>query len=152
MEEETPSLSTIFNQFLSKTGPLISYDSRVAHIVRLPGRDDDLCREILNEIVKRGALGIHAKSLNVWLFTEWDTLYGRSLADTFKSIAAPAEQEETTKDSVYTALNRSFLNQWLKIERERPAKRAPEGKCHPLSPRFRWSIHSLSQVLCRYGV
>jgi hypothetical protein len=103
-----PCLSSIFSSLLTNAGPMISYESKAARFIRLPGRDDALCREILNEIVKRGTLGIHSKSINIWLFTEWDTLYGRSLADTFKSISAPAEHEETTKDSVYNALNEVF--------------------------------------------
>jgi hypothetical protein len=107
-DHEKPCLSNIFTQLLESPGPLISYDSKTIHLIRLPGRDDALCREILNQIVNRGALGIHSKSINVWVFTEWDTLYGRSLADTFKSLAAPAEQEETANGSMYAALNELF--------------------------------------------
>jgi len=53
-------------------------------------------------------LGLHSNTINVWLFAEWDTLYGRSLVDTFKSLAAPSEQQQDALENIYSKLATIF--------------------------------------------
>jgi hypothetical protein len=56
-------------------------------ILRLSNGDDILCAQLLRAIQTAGSLPPHPQVIHVTVFAEWDTLYGRALAETFTALA-----------------------------------------------------------------
>jgi hypothetical protein len=56
-------------------------------VLRLGNGDDILCAQLLRAIQSAGSLPPHPQKIHVTVFAEWDTLYGRALAETFTALA-----------------------------------------------------------------
>jgi hypothetical protein len=82
--------------------------------IRLPNRDDMLCAALIREIAERGSLPPHANTINVIVFAEWDTLYGRAMADTFRAMAGGGPYSDTEND-YYADLNRDILTELTQV-------------------------------------
>ena len=80
--------------------------------IRLPNRDDMLCAALIREIAERGSLPPHTSTINVTVFAEWDTLYGRALADTFRAMAGVCPD---TGNDYYADLKRSILTELTEV-------------------------------------
>ena len=83
--------------------------------IRLPNRDDILCAALIREITDRGSLPPHTNTINVTVFAEWDTLYGRALADTFRAMATAGGACPDTEKDYYADLNKSILTELAQI-------------------------------------
>ena len=83
--------------------------------IRLPNRDDILCAALIREITDRGSLPPHSNTINVTVFAEWDTLYGRALADTFRAMATTGEECPDAEKEYYADLNKSILTELTQI-------------------------------------
>ena len=79
--------------------------------VRLPNHDDVLCEALLNEIRSRGTLPGQSPVLNVWVFSEWDTVYGRSLVETFRALAATRDDAKSAATKHYWDLHETLIKQ-----------------------------------------
>jgi hypothetical protein len=62
-------------------------NTRIIRTLRPWILDDDLCKALVQEIRRRGTLSLHSRAINVWVFSEWDTLYGRALVQSFRASA-----------------------------------------------------------------
>jgi hypothetical protein len=59
-----------------------------APVLRFNNDDNIVCAELLRAIQTSCSLPPHPRTINVTVFAEWDTLYGRALAETFAALAA----------------------------------------------------------------
>jgi hypothetical protein len=75
-----------------------------ASIRRLNNCDDIVCAELLRAIQTSGSLPPHPQTINVTVFAEWDTLYGRALAETFAALADLGGSRTSDDPSFYPAL------------------------------------------------
>ncbi len=83
--------------------------------IRLPIRDDILCAALIREITERGSLPPHTNTINVTVFAEWDTLYGRALADTFRAMAIAGGACPDAEKDYCVDLNKSILTELAQI-------------------------------------
>jgi hypothetical protein len=90
-------------------------------VFRLPNRADVLCQALLNEILTRGTLPLHGRNLNVWVFSEWDTLYGRSLAETFRALAGSSEDITSVTGRAYRRLREALIKANPRLQDGLPA-------------------------------
>jgi hypothetical protein len=79
-------------------------DFREANSLRLSNGDDILCAELLRAIHRAGSLPPHPQTINVTMFAEWDTLYGRALAETFAALAAHGLSRPLDDPNFYPAM------------------------------------------------
>lgn len=79
--------------------------------IRMPIRDDILCAALMREIADRGSLPPHTNTINVTVFAEWDTLYGRALADTFRAMATAGAACPVTEKDYYADLSKSVTTE-----------------------------------------
>jgi hypothetical protein len=56
-------------------------------VIRFPNGDDVLCLELLRAVKNHNISLLGSNPLKVLIFAEWDTLYGRALAETFTALA-----------------------------------------------------------------
>ena len=78
-------------------------------IYRLKTNDELLCRALLEEAATRGSAIFHQKQIRVLAFSEWDTLYGRSLAETFRALANADEKVGTVSAIYYHDLRQDLV-------------------------------------------
>jgi hypothetical protein len=78
-------------------------------LFRLPNRDDALCKALLDEIQNRGILPGQNPVLNVWVFSEWDTRYGRALLETFRALASTKEDAQSATTQHYWDLHERLI-------------------------------------------
>jgi hypothetical protein len=83
--------------------------------IRLPNRDDVLCAALIREITDRGSLPPHTNTINVTVFAEWDTLYGRALADTFRAMATAGGACPDAEKDYCADLNKSIRAELTQI-------------------------------------
>jgi hypothetical protein len=84
--------------------------------IRLPIRDDILCAALIREITERGSLPPHTNTINVTVFAEWDTLYGRGLADTFRAMATGGAACSDTEKDYYADLSKSITTELARYQ------------------------------------
>jgi hypothetical protein len=86
--------------------PIAATESQIhkASVLRLNNCDDIVCAELLRAIQTSGSLPLHPETVNVTVFAEWDTLYGRALAETFAALAADGLSQPSDDPSFYPSL------------------------------------------------
>jgi len=78
-------------------------------IYRLTAHDDLLCRALLKEIAFRGSGLLGKRQMRILVFSEWDTLYGRSLAETFRALANCDEKLSNVSDVSFQDLRQALI-------------------------------------------
>ena len=73
-------------------------------VLPLNNGDDVLCAELLRAIQTAGSLPPHPQTIHVTVFAEWDSLYGRALAETFAALAARGLSTPLEDPAFYPAL------------------------------------------------
>jgi hypothetical protein len=101
-----PQLDRITGTFGS--GEARSDDPKV---IRFPNGDDVLCLELLRAVRNHSVALLPSKPLKVLVLAEWDTLYGRSLAETFTALACCSESSQARNQQTYNKLKDSLLSQ-----------------------------------------
>jgi hypothetical protein len=80
-------------------------------IIRFPNGDDVLCLELLRAVRHHSISLLPAKPLRVLVLAEWDTLYGRGLAETFTALASRGNSPEAHSHDTYHQLTDCLASQ-----------------------------------------
>ena len=73
-------------------------------VIRFPNGDDVLCLELLRAVTNHDVSLLPSKPLQVLVLAEWDTLYGRALAETFAALADRGNSPDTSDQEAYRKL------------------------------------------------
>jgi hypothetical protein len=93
-------------------------------VTRFPNGDDVLCLEKLRAVRNHSVALRSSEPFKVLILAEWDTLYGRSLAETFAALARPNESANAPNQQIYEKLRAGLLSQ---PGCEELLKRLPDG-------------------------
>jgi hypothetical protein len=80
-------------------------------VIRFPNGDDVLCLELLRAVQNHSISLLPSKPLRVLILAEWDTLYGRALAETFTALASRANSGEARDQETYRKLKDCLSSQ-----------------------------------------
>jgi hypothetical protein len=73
-------------------------------VIRFPNGDDVLCLELLRAVKNRKLSRLTPNPLHVLVLAEWDTLYGRALAETFTALADRGKSSNPRDQETYHKL------------------------------------------------
>jgi hypothetical protein len=80
-------------------------------VTRFPNGDDVLCLELLRAVRNHSVALRSSEPFKVLILAEWDTLYGRSLAETFAALASPNESAKAPNEQMYEKLRSGLQSQ-----------------------------------------
>jgi hypothetical protein len=99
-------LLTVDNQL-----PSLAAKSVGLPLARMPNGDDILCLELVHAIQSHRVFLLPSTPLRVLVLAEWDTLYGRSLAETFTALAHRGDSTVASEPETYRKLRESLKSQ-----------------------------------------